>query len=235
MGKSERENFTSIIQCINNDSKIFLTNEIKQKFDKYSGVINNFQILPSLKTDLDSINIPPQTLNESWTLISGFSSALQLNNQITKDVFKSFWIKINNNIKFNAVNNKNIIYNFLSINDLETTEIFLKHNLDKNNDEVTFILNCRFDRPLRTIYFAKYIDSYYGNVEVWLCGKGKHLAYRHLSAKEKTTLVNFDDLYNLVTDNSELGKTYYCLGNHKGMEDFLSMIKNSTLHNGEIN
>jgi hypothetical protein len=235
MGKSEKENFTSIFQSINNDSKIFLTNEIKQKFDKYLETDNNFQILPSIETDLDCMNIPPQTINESWTLINGLSSALDLNAQTTEEVFNSFWIKINNNIKFNAVNNKNIVYNFLSINDLETTDKFLKHNFNKNDYKVTFILNCRIDRPIRTINFVKYINSYYSNIEVWLCGIGKNLAYRHLSAKEKSYLSDYDDLYNLVKDNCELGKTYYSLGNHKGMEDFISMIKNSTLHNGEIN
>ena len=234
MGNSKYDNFKTMSQCIHHDSLVYLPDKLNQDLYKFSLHNHNFYPLSDLTSQLVCENIPRETINASWTLIDGFCSELKFNSNITKKVFESYWKKIDKDIKHTINNNGVSIFNFFSINDVKTTDAFLKYNLNENLNNSVFILNCRLDRPLRIKSFIDYINNSYANTEILFCGNGKKLAYHYLGNKKISRFVKCEDLFQIISDKNNVNKNFFCLGNYKGMEKFIADIKNSTLHHGEI-
>ncbi|MCP5064058.1 MAG: hypothetical protein GY936_16575 [Ignavibacteriae bacterium] len=240
MGKSLKENYFTISQCIYKDSIIYLSSETEQKMKDYSINLDNVKLAPDISNNFNLSNIPIDIVNDSWSIIKTLSSDLKLDLIVSLEKFTTAWTTIDNKIKLQIPNKNFTVWNLFSVNDILSLQNIINFNIKKlteDHDKV-FFLNCRADRPLRTIHFTQYIIDNFPEAGIWLTGNGKPLAKRYL-IKENFNQQNIEyisqenALKNIQTGISK--ETHlFCIGNYKNMDTFISQVNQfSTLNGGQ--
>lgn len=223
MGRNLKENIISMSKCIFSKARIYVNDRVYKNLSQFRKLNSNIIVLPEIRGNFGYKNIPNDIIIDSWSIIRGFCSQLSIDKSISQKVFSDEWENIDNNIKRDIVVNNSSIYNLFSVNDIETTSkfvSFINQNTFEKRKKI-FFLNCRMERPIRTVIFVKYLLKSFNNSEIWLTGNGQKLAKQFLKGKNNVYLkssfeaiVSFKSLHNRDTN-------FYFLGNYKGMKDFL--------------
>ena len=232
MGMSLKDAACSMAECLVKESELFhlkstvlpaLPTNLFPSHSHSLSVVSCPFILP---------HIPPQVLNESWTLVQAVADFLGINQQTTKRIFRNVWQEVDADME-RKISENVCFYDLFSANDIRSAQLFVEHILRRkaSNANLIFYLNCRADRPLRTRDFAMLLAKYYPDSEVWLTGEGWPLAKRLLRQTFSSEQIRRQPIQKALQDLHaiESEKTIlFGLGNHKGMDLFLKKIKQNT-------
>ena len=166
-------------------------------------------------------------------MIKGTVKELEISNQIALDEFSSKWQSINEKIKFLITDLEITIFNLFSINDVTTTKLFIQHYLSLSETQnISFILNTRMDRPLRTEEFVEYISYNFPLSKVLLLGDGKYLAKKlfnhHNFSNKNLHIVNNKNIIQKIMNDFQKETLLFCIGNHKDTELLIAGFENLT-------
>lgn len=237
MGETIEQNLLTMLECVNKESTLLLTNEINSILQNVNYFHNKTIIIEQVEFNFNFSNIPEEIINESWSVIKEISKQLNIDEQIAKDEFISEWKTINEKIKFEILKSNIDIWNLFSINDIITTKKFILLSLKlKPKNGIIFILNSRIDRPFRTKEFVEYIIDNFPHSEVWLMGNGKQLAKtiftkKHFQ-KSNILLVNDEQAITKIRNTVSQNTSLYCIGNHKETEHLENKLKRLSFSKG---
>jgi poly-gamma-glutamate synthase PgsB/CapB len=232
MGKNEKDVEKTVSNSLHQEAEIFLNSNL---FTSFSLLKNDFPNLHRIKMSdpfPESIDhIPPKILNQNWNLIKYFAKHLKLNLQITYQCFKNEWSKISQNIFFSLPELNISIWNLFSVNDTQSTDLFIQHSLKEvsQNNQIIFIFNTRKDRPLRTKQFAEFIGRNFPKSTIVLLGNNRKLAKNFLIREGIEAKSIYLKSRKLILLKIKMGypvpTIIYCIGNFKGMEYFIKSIQ----------
>ncbi len=232
MGGNLNKNVSVIAESLFKKSKLIVNQNTFDLLKKSDIKNSKILIAGNEKLPVNVQNIPENVLESQWQLISTFSNDLNLDDSKTKKVFQEFWNKISNEISV-SLPDKNIeLWDLFSVNDIISTEQFINFRLEKGaeNSTITFLLNCREDRPLRTKDFSKLISGTFPESRVFLIGSGRQLAARLFKKQGFPAKSILMLSKQSLLQKFELGFTQktllFCVGNYKNMDWLLNRIHN---------
>jgi poly-gamma-glutamate synthase PgsB/CapB len=231
MGQDEKEIARTIFYCFRQKAKIFIDENLFNSYYALEGLPNlhRIQLTESFPESID--HIPPIILNQNWNLIKYFTQHIKLDPQIVYRCFIDEWCKISDSIYLSLPDLNISIWNLFPVNDIQSSNLFVQHSRNDlpQNSQIIILLNTRKDRSLRTKQFAEFLKKEFSQSNIWLTGSDRKLAMNLLIRKgidkkfiflksEKVILEELKEGYLVPT-------TIYCMGNYKGMDHFVSSIR----------
>ncbi len=229
MGPDIKETAQSIAECFHKDSLIILSDKSQQLIKTQTHYHPNTLKVENKEFHHNFENIPKEIINENWSLISAIAAELNLDTKIVMECFAERWQSISSQIRIPLPQQKAEVWDLFSANDIESSKSFMQNRLGGNlfSGHLIFYLNCRADRPLRTKYFVNFISDDFAGAEIWLTGDGRYLAKKLLKKYAmRTKLISDQEAFRKITSGFAQETLLFCLGNHKGMDDFISEINN---------
>ena len=231
MGHDEKEIAKTIFNCLRQEAKIFIDENLLNSYYSSEDLPNLHRIglAESFPEPID--HIPPMILNQNWNLIKYFAQHLKLNPQTVYQCFKKEWCKIGSNIYFSLPDLNISIWNLFSVNDIQSTNLFvqLSRNDLPQNSQIIVLLNTRNDRSLRTKQFAEFLKKEFSQSNIWLIGNDRKLAMNLLMREGVETKFIFLKSQRIILEELKKGypvpTTMYCMGNFKEMDHFSSSIR----------
>jgi len=172
------------------------------------------------------LNIPPKIINQNWSLITTVCKHFKINSENIKSHFHNTWLETD--LKTKMINNRlnYEFWNLFSVNDVDSTQLFIEHILTNNNVNTNYLIifNARSDRPLRTKSFISLLNKYFNNADILLVGNGKYLVKNLLrkTSSQRFRICNTSYVKKLLETGFEKNTVIIGLGNHKGIEHILN-------------
>jgi poly-gamma-glutamate synthase PgsB/CapB len=231
MGQDEEEIAKTIFHSLRREAEIFIDNKVYKSFYTSEDLPNLHEIKLSEAFPERIDHIPPEILDQNWTLIKYVAQYLKLDSQTVYQCFKNEWCKISNNIYLSLPDLNISIWNLFSVNDTKSTNLFIQHSRNNlsQNSQIIILLNTRKDRPLRTKQFAEFLKMEFQESNIWLTGTDRQLGRNLLEREGIDPKFIFIKSQRVILEELNAGypvsTTVYCMGNFKGTEYFISSIR----------
>ena len=229
MGRSLTDMTRSIAESFAGCGKIIIPESVSVRLDKAGIEFSQVETAETRTAPLSVKQVPDAVLAESWSVYSNLAGKLSPDKQISGDNFKQVWLSLAQNICYHLQSGNCMVYNLFSVNDTETAEKFIDHNIRTAEQEVQriFIFNSRADRPLRTIDFIDLLSNKYPSVKIWLTGDGVlKRAQKQLNGRYE--YVKQTEIIRRIKIGFPAPVQIFCLGNFKGMEKLQSYLQKTS-------
>jgi hypothetical protein len=231
MGNDESEIAKTMIQSFYKNARIYVCQDILKKHKLPESFGGNIQSLDPLLFERHIPNIPPHFVNQSWSLICGFSQYLKLDIEKTENIFYKLWSEVSDNLIIKLASFNLELFNLFSVNDCASAEAFIhhfkKHRLLSKQQIV--LANLRRDRPLRTIEFAGLIKRFFPETTIWATGNGRYFFHHVFKTINHTNnqlrLMSQKMIGHHIKKGFSTPTQIIGLVNHQGIDTLLQQLK----------
>jgi len=231
MGQNVGEITETILECLHPKAEIFMNENQLNGFFASEDLPNLHRIASTDTFPERMDHIPSDILDQNWTLIKNFTHHLKIDLQTTFQCFKKEWARISKDIYLRIPDLNISIWNLFSVNDTQSTNLFIQHSRDElpQNSQEIILLNTRKDRPLRTKLFAEFLNREFKSANIWITGTGRQLGRNQFKREGvEANLISLKS-YGAILEELKAGypvpTTIYCLANFNGMEHFIKSIQ----------
>ena len=231
MGNKFEEMVSTILECVNNNANILTTNQVAEKLKQFGKSLENIHIAKAEGFPEKFDSIPSQIVDQNWSLIKTLTDQLNIDQSIAYRSFFEIHRSIDSTVYTKILNLNYSFWNLFSINDQESTAMFIRHSQNNNCPETQKIIlfNARSDRPLRTKQFVELVcQEFPKNITIWITGTGNRLAKNLFGRKklsfEFVTLMSPRKVIDKLKSKFDVPATIYGIGNHHGMQEIIEHI-----------
>lgn len=235
MGNKFDEMVSTILECVSRDANILTTNQVAENLQQSGRSLETICIAKPREFPEKFANLPSQVVDRNWSLIKTMADQLKIDSSITYRCFHEVHSSMNAKACIEIPSLNYSFWNLFSINDHQSTAMFIDHSQGNKNGETQKIIlfNTRSDRPLRTKYFAELVlQEFPENIPIWITGSGKRFARNLFRRKNLShnsiTLMNPKEVLEKLQCKFDMPATIYGIGNSHGMQEIVEQLFTGT-------